>query len=173
MERPYPRRRVEPHRLRKRNIPHQAGHAGGRVQAGTKPAPTQVGHLDSTRLRGMNIWRNHLSAGQARLEISQHRIDPVEYGPLFGVFPADHEGLVRATRFCHRTEAVQAIREDRAARAQVVFGPGGDSRQGKTGNGGELDEGRVVFVIHRHRRHERYFVFRTASRLAPVRSPPK
>ena len=35
-----------------------------------------------------------ISTGQARLEISQHRIDPVEFGPLFGLFPADHEGLV-------------------------------------------------------------------------------
>ena len=57
-----------------------------------------------------------ISAGQACLEMTPYRIDPVELGQIFRLFPADNSGLVLTSRMGNRTEAVEAIRNHRAAR---------------------------------------------------------
>lgn len=53
--------RTEPHGLWKKSHRCQGCHASRRVKAGTKPASSQTGHLDSTGLHAMNTRRNHLS----------------------------------------------------------------------------------------------------------------
>jgi hypothetical protein len=65
LERRSSRRRTERHGLSKRNHRGQGCHAICQVQAGTKPTPTQVGHLNPTRLNGINIRRDRLRRGMS------------------------------------------------------------------------------------------------------------
>ena len=61
--------------------------------------------------------------GQGRLQIAQHRVDPLELGQVARLEGTHHGGHVRATGVDHRSKATQAIAGHHRARHQAGLGP--------------------------------------------------
>ena len=60
---------------------------------------------------------------EAGLEVAQQGVDPAELWYVVGVLAAGDDSLVVAVGRGYGAEAGQSIRENMAARREVVFGP--------------------------------------------------
>lgn len=64
-----------------------------------------------------------VAATQAGLVVSQHRVDPLQLGYVFGFALCHDSAFMGASGLGHCPEAGQAIRIDGAANGQAFFGP--------------------------------------------------
>ena len=80
-----------------------------------------------------------VAATQAGLEVSQHRVDPLQLRYIVGLTPCDHSVFMGASGLGHCPEAGQAIRIDGAASGQAFFGPLCDGFELEAGHRAEFD----------------------------------
>ncbi len=88
-----------------------------------------------------------VAATQTCFEVSQHRVDPLQFRYILGFAPSHNCAFMGAARLGHGAEAGQAIRIE--ARHRAEFDPQG-----------------VPLIGEGDRRHEGHLVFRTTSDLA-------
>lgn len=107
-----------------------------------------------------------VAATQAGLEVSQHRVDPLQLGYVFGFAPCHDSAFMGAASLGHGVEAGQAIRIDGAASGQAFFGPVCNGSELETGHRAEFDSQRVALISEGDRRHKGHLVLGAASDLA-------
>src|SRR5450830_368280 len=64
-----------------------------------------------------------VAATQTGLEVSQHRVDPLQLGYILGLTPCHDSAFMSAASLSHGAEACQTIRVDGAASGQTFAGP--------------------------------------------------
>ena len=107
-----------------------------------------------------------VAATQTGLEVSQHRVDPLQFRHVLGFAPSHHCTFMGAARLGHGAEAGQAIRIDGAACGQAFAGPIGNGFEFEARHWAEFDPQGVPLIGEGDRRHESYLVFRATSDLA-------
>ncbi len=107
-----------------------------------------------------------VTAAQAGLEISQHRVDPLQLWHCIGLAPGHDGALMGATCLRDRAETGQAIGVDDAAGGQVLTGPLRDGFELEARHRVELDAQRVARITDRDCSNKSNFVFRTPPGLA-------
>ena len=107
-----------------------------------------------------------VAAAQTGLEVSQHRVDPLQLGYVFGFAPCHDSAFMGASGLGHRPEARQTIRIDGAARGQAFFGPVCDGFELEAGHRAEFDPQGVALISEGDRRHKGHLVFGATSDLA-------
>ena len=107
-----------------------------------------------------------VTAAEAGLEVSQHRIDPLQLGHILGFAPSHDCAFMGAASLGHGTKAGQAIRINGAACSQAFSGPICYGFKLEARHRAELDTQWVQFISEGDRSDKGHLVFRAAPDLA-------
>jgi len=101
-----------------------------------------------------------VTATQAGLEVTQHRVDPLQLRHLLGLSSGHNGAFMGATCFRHSVETGQPIGVNGAAGGQVLTGPLRDDFGLEARHRVELDAQRVAFIADRDGSDKSHLVLR-------------
>ncbi len=107
-----------------------------------------------------------VAATEPGFQVPQHRIDPVQLRHIFGFSSCHHRALMGTACQGDRTETGQAVRNNRAARREILIRPLRNRVERESRYRGQLDSQGVPLLAERNRSHKRHLVFRATPDLA-------
>lgn len=107
-----------------------------------------------------------VTTGETGLEVSEHGVDPLEFGQLFGFSSCHDGGSMSTSGRDDRTETRQSIGQHGAAWRQVTSSPVSDCTEAESGYGRELDAQRMAVLVEGDGGDKRDLVLRPTTDLA-------
>ena len=103
---------------------------------------------------------------QSRLQVAEHRVDPLELGQIAGLEATHDDRHVNAPCVGHRCETAQTIAGHDTARHQVGLRPLANRRQSEAADEIELQVHRMALLVERNGSHEWHLVLGATAGLA-------
>ena len=114
-----------------------------------------------------------ISAAQAGFEVTQNRVDPVEFWQILGLAATCDDGPVLAASIGYPGKTAQAIGSDYTTWREVFVSPVDNRFARKTRNWCHFNIQRSAFGSERNGCHKRHLVLGTPTALPPTNSPPR